>query len=682
VSLFKGSIKNKVVSGGKFSFSVLFYFFSLSIITITVFLFLSDFHNRNQFTIDLIKQKNSIAVLQTKLAETNENIIKLIYFNDKILVPTILSSTEDFQFALDEFVGIAEKHNFILDLSLYTEVDSSFYEMRELSFKIVREDSIDNKEEAIRIFKEQYLRYENIVTQFTVEALYDKIKIIDSLMKKNEKRKAFFAILFLSEIVFTLVMIFLIHRWLSSKLFQSNQKLSKLANFDDLTGLYNRRMLIDYLEHTMALSRRTKRPFGLFYFDLDGFKKINDVLGHNIGDKLLQQVADRLRHMLRESEILARIGGDEFVLLIQEVRSVDHLEIIAKKIIAVFEADFNIEKKIIHMVSSVGITFNTDTTISVKEVLQNADAAMYSAKDSGGNCFRFYSDEMNAASRIQMEMESDIERALKNNEFAVFYQPQIDPLSGTVCSAEALIRWIHPEKGFVQPNDFILIAEKSDLIIEIDQWVRKEVCRQLTLWKDNDFPLFTISVNISPREFIAREVYNDLEVLFSDYDIERHYLELEITENTLLHCGEQEDTGSDLKAIRSMGFGLSIDDFGKGYCSIGYLKQFPVDKLKIDKTFINDCVVNKRDGIIVKTIISMAKSLGMSVVAEGVETVEQLEFLIRHGCNLIQGYYYSRPLPCEEFEQYVLTSCDDQRQKKNGLKPVNLLRTYKRPRFF
>lgn len=657
--MFKRIIINKAVWDKKFSVSVLFYFFSLSIITVTVLFFLSDFHKRDLLSIDLIKQKNSLTLLQAKLAESNEKIVKLIYFNDKILVPSILSATEDFQFALDEFVSIAKKHNFITDLSLHTETDSSFTNMRELSFQIVRQDSIENKEEAIRIFRDQYLPHGNVVSQFTVEALYNKINIVDNLLNKNSERKIYFIILFLIEIVFTLVMIFIIHRWVSGKLFKANQKLSKLANFDDLTGLYNRRMLLDYLEHTVTLSRRVRIPFGLIYLDLDGFKKINDSLGHYIGDKLLQQVSDRVRRLVRESDILARMGGDEFVLLIPEVKSPDHLAIIAKKIIADLEADFNIEQKVIKMTSSVGITFNKDNTISAKEILQNADAAMYSAKDLGGNGFKFYSDKMNAASRSQAVLESDIKSALKNDEFSVFYQPKIDPLSGSVHGAEALIRWFHPEKGLVPPNDFIPTAEKSDLIIELDQWVRKEVCRQLTIWKDNSFPLFPVSVNVSAREFMMREVHKDLVVLFSEYDIDKQYLELEITENTLLNCGEQG--GTDLEAIRSMGIGLSIDDFGKGYCSLSYLKQFPVGTLKIDKTFIDNCVVSERDGIIANTIISMAKSLGMSVIAEGVETAEQKEFLIHHGCNFIQGYYYSRPLPCEEFEQYVLTSGDDQR---------------------
>ncbi|MCJ8337124.1 MAG: EAL domain-containing protein [Pseudomonadales bacterium] len=438
----------------------------------------------------------------------------------------------------------------------------------------------------------------------------------------------------------------------SVELQESNKQLYLLATYDPLTGLYNRRMLIEHVLHAISLAIRHKNRFCLLYFDLDDFKKVNDNCGHSAGDRLLVQVAERIGCLLRDSDTFARMGGDEFVVLVEGVEDSYSLTALARRIIAAFENDFWVGQQSFKVTSSIGIAIYPENGKNPEELIINSDTAMYAAKNTGRNCFKFYSESMNEQARVQLEVERDIKEALKNNEFSVYYQPKVNPIKGVVCGAEALIRWHHPKKGLISPAKFMPIAELSDLIIEIDKWVREQVCRQILSWEEKGFPRLKISVNVSGKEFMRSEVLQHLIDLFEQYAVNQNLMELEITENTLMVNQEQGNT--DYRTIRDMGVGLSIDDFGTGYCSLGYLKKYPVDTLKIDKSFIDNIINNERDAAIAKTIISMAHSLDMVVVAEGVETAGQRDFLIAHNCDLIQGYFYSAPMPIQQFDQFVI----------------------------
>ncbi|WP_432474723.1 EAL domain-containing protein [Amphritea sp. HPY] len=434
----------------------------------------------------------------------------------------------------------------------------------------------------------------------------------------------------------------------------ANKQLELLATYDPLTNLYNRRMLTEHIQHAIALAERNCYCFGLFYFDLDDFKKINDIYGHGMGDQLLVKVSERLGGLIRESDILARMGGDEFVLLAQsEVDSLSTLTALAGRIIKMFESAFYVGEQTFYVSCSIGIAIYPDGGKTPGELIQNADVAMYKAKDEGRSCYRYYSTQMSEKLIAQLDIENSIRKALKDNEFTLYYQPKVNPATKEIIGAEVLIRWVCPERGVISPAEFIPVAEQSNLIICIGKWVREQVCRQLVIWKENSFPLLNISVNVSGKEFMKGEIVKHLTELLMKYDVDQKLLNLEITENTLI---ESREKGSlDFEVIRDMDIGISIDDFGTGYCSLGYLKSYPVGTLKIDKSFIDNITENERDASIVKAIITMAHSLDMSVVAEGVETSGQNDFLLENGCDQIQGYYYSRPLPVDQFEDLVLS---------------------------
>ncbi|WDE14077.1 EAL domain-containing protein [Thalassomonas haliotis] len=444
--------------------------------------------------------------------------------------------------------------------------------------------------------------------------------------------------------------IFIKSRHSACKVEQANKQLS---DYDSLTGLYNRRMLIGHVQHAIALAKRQHQKFSLLYFDLDDFKKINDTFGHTVGDRLLQEFSQQVSEHIRETDIFARMGGDEFVLLISDTSDTSYLMQLAEKIMRIFSAGFYVEKLPVYITSSIGIAVFPESGVTPEELIKNADRAMYQAKEAGRNCYMFYSKEMNEMASAQLAMENDLRNALKNDEFTLYYQPKMNR-TGKVTGAEALIRWMHPQKGFISPAEFIPVAEKSDLIIEIGQWVREQVCQQLLIWKESSFPPIKVSVNVAAKEFTKHVVLQHLIDMFLKYDIDQHLLELEITEGTLM---SSVDNGNmDYKVIKNMNVGLSIDDFGTGYCSLGYLKSYPIDTLKIDKSFIDNVTTNECDASITKTIIAMAHSLNMKVVAEGVETRAQHNFLLENNCDQIQGYFYNRPQEVKHFEEFVLSS--------------------------
>ena len=436
------------------------------------------------------------------------------------------------------------------------------------------------------------------------------------------------------------------------------EKLFRQANFDSLTGLPNRPAFRSFLQQALARAERNKEFVGLLFIDLDRFKLINDTLGHAAGDEYLNYIANRLSGCIRSSDLLARLGGDEFTIVIAESPSYEHIKksitAVAEKLLSVIKKPISINGQDLRTNASIGVSIYPLDGENIEDLMKHADSAMYQAKAAGGGEYHFFSKELNKIVSEQLRIESEIRQAVKRDEFELFYQPQIDALTGTVLGAEALLRWNHPRGEFISPGVFIPLAEESQLIVEIDKWVLNAACAQIRAWEDAGRPSIRISVNLSARFFRQPGVIGILRSLVAQYEIEARFLELEITEGTLI-----EDIESAIEVLRELtelGFQLTIDDFGTGYSSLTYLKRLPIHKLKIDKSFVDYCNADHVDGALVRTIINVAKSLDLDCIAEGVEDKEQLEFLQKNGCTEIQGYYFSKPKPAREFAVDYLSS--------------------------
>ena len=432
----------------------------------------------------------------------------------------------------------------------------------------------------------------------------------------------------------------------------NEQRILDLAFYDPLTSLPNRRLLIDRLEQEINQAQREHTYGTLIFLDLDDFKKINDSLGHEYGDELLIQVGKRLKNNTRETDTIARIGGDEFVILIPSIHSseevlIDTATFLAEKILSAFSQPFSLKGYTHHISSSMGITsFPTDGNDAATELLRRADTAMYKAKHLGKNTFSFYENEMQVIAEENLALEHDLRTAINNNDFSLNYQPQINSFGQTV-SSEALLRWQHEQRGWVSPADFIPLAEESGLIVPIGQWVLLEACSQMQSWLTQGIELQHISVNVSPKQFRQNDFIENVQSALAQSGLLADKLMLEVTEGIVID--NIEDTIKKMDILKAMGIQFSIDDFGTGYSSLSYLKRLPIDELKIDQSFVRDITTDENDAEIVATIIAMALHLNLTVVAEGVEDIEQLEFLTNNGCETFQGYYYSRPLVASEF---------------------------------
>jgi len=430
-----------------------------------------------------------------------------------------------------------------------------------------------------------------------------------------------------------------------------SDKMSYLAQHDSLTDLPNRLLLNDRLTQAVAWAYRHRKKSAVLYLDIDRFKHINDSLGHAIGDRLLQSIARRLLACVRASDTVSRQGGDEFVILLSEVEHAKDAALIAEKIIVSLSAHHCIDEHELHVTASIGIVVCPDDGSDVETLLKNADFAMYHAKDSGRNNYQFFKSEMNASAIERQLLESDLRRAIVMQEFMLYYQPKLNLETGTITGAEALIRWRHPFRGLVLPAQFISIAEDSGLIVPIGRWVLREACRQAQAWQDAGLAPIRIAVNISPVELRARDFVESVRAILAGTGLDPRYLELELTETVLL----EDSTATDviLKEIKDMGVRLALDDFGTGYSSLSYLRRFPIDTLKIDQSFVRNLGTDTADAGIVSTVINMGKSLQLQVVAEGVETLEQLDFLKGENCWEGQGYYFSRPIKSGAFAELL-----------------------------
>jgi diguanylate cyclase (GGDEF)-like protein len=409
------------------------------------------------------------------------------------------------------------------------------------------------------------------------------------------------------------------------------------------------------LASAVASARRRKEKVALLFLDLDRFKLINDSLGHTCGDLLLQHVAERLKKLARAQDTVARLGGDEFLLILTGAKDVADAAVAAARVVKSMTAGFAIQGHSLSVSCSVGISMFPEHGADGETLIKNADAAMYSAKDSGRNNFRFFTDDMNAQVVERLTLENSLRLALDKKELFLMYQPQIDITTGKVVGLEALLRWQHPELGLVPPDRFIRIAENSGVILPIGEWVLRTACSQARKWQEEGLLDATIAVNVSAIQFRQEGFCELIRSVLDETGLSAQYLELELTESLLL--SNADVTFAVLKDLKATGLKLAIDDFGTGYSSLSYLKHFPVTKLKIDRSFIRDVAVNPDDAAIATAIISMAKSLHLKVIAEGVENEAQMTFLRTHQCDEIQGYYFSKPLTVDQVaEKMRLTS--------------------------
>ena len=431
---------------------------------------------------------------------------------------------------------------------------------------------------------------------------------------------------------------------------EAEMRVRELADFDPLTGLPNRRLLRDRSTQLLAAAERDGSEMALIFIDLDHFKRVNDSLGHSIGDELLCAVAQRLATVVRKVDTLARLGGDEFIIALPGVHASGAAEV-ACRLLDVCAPTFSVAGHDLTITPSLGISLYPVDGTDFETLLRNADAAMYKAKEAGRNAFRFYSSEMNVATLKHLLMESGLRRGLGAREFILHYQPLVHIESGVTIGVEALIRWQNPEVGLIPPDQFIHVAEDIGLINPIGDWVLREACRQVRAWQDAGLPPLVVAVNVSPLQFRQAGFVDTVANALATSGLDARFLELELTERTVMNDAEL-NLGT-LSALNGMGVELALDDFGTGYSSLAYLKRFPVGKLKIDRSFVRDLEVDPDDRAIASTILSMGRSLRLKVLAEGVETKEQYAILRGMGCELVQGYHFSRPLPPEELVAFL-----------------------------
>jgi len=431
----------------------------------------------------------------------------------------------------------------------------------------------------------------------------------------------------------------------------SEERIHFLAHYDMLTELPNRFMLFEKLAKLLAVARVEETQVAVFFVDLDRFKYINDTLGHTAGDALLQMVAERLRECSREVDIIARVGGDEFVIALAGIKDHKDTAAIARKILAVVGRPYDIHGELVHVTPSLGISFYPKDGLDTAALIKNADRAMYQAKKAGRNGYEFFREGMDAITLDQFSLENSLRGALERDELELLYQSKIDLRTGDIVGAEAQLRWNHPKLGLIMPDRFISILEESGLIGPIGEWVIATACAQNRKWQDQGLPRISVAVNLSAIQLKQKHFVERLARVIEEAGLEASLLDLEITESVIMH--NAESTITLLEELKSLGVKLSVDDFGTGYSSLSYLKRFPIDSLKIDQSFVRDLDSDTNDAAITATIIAIAKQLNLTVIAEGVETTEQLRFLHTNDCDEIQGFYFSKPLSADDFAEHL-----------------------------
>ena len=432
----------------------------------------------------------------------------------------------------------------------------------------------------------------------------------------------------------------------------AERKVKLLAYRDTLTGLPNRLLFADRLEQAVVRSERTRTSMALMLIDIDDFKLVNDSFGHDAGDKLIKAVGDLISKSLRRADTIARLGGDEFAVIIEGIDGPDDAISIADNLTTILEHNVRLDDQETYTSASIGIAVYPGDGKDARTLLKNSDTAMYRAKESGRHCFQFYKPEMSVSAMERLDLENSLKAAFENDEFLIHYQPVVDLHKNEVVGVEALLRWHHPEKGMIQPNDFVSVVEDCGLIVALGEWMINSVCKQVKLWHDAGLEKQNVSINLSPRQFKEQDLVTLFTQALAENGIEGSSLSVEVTERTLIdNIGEVEKT---LKKLREMGVRILLDDFGTGYASLAYLKEFPVDVVKIDHVFIAGIPDNQDDSAIVDAIAGLTRGLKLALHAEGVENERQLNVLKGLGCQFAQGYYWSKPLPGNEYEQFYM----------------------------
>lgn len=404
------------------------------------------------------------------------------------------------------------------------------------------------------------------------------------------------------------------------------------------------------IRQAIVKATRDNTMVGLLFFNLDRFKLINDSPNYSFEDKLLQIVAKRIKFSIRQEDILVHLGDDKFVVIVTSIKDEDCLHQVATNLLNIFHHPFKMDEHEIMVTPSIGISVFPNDGQETDELLRNADAAMYRAKESGGNQYRFYTNQLNKQSLVRLEMEADLRRAIINQEFFLQYQPQYNVSTKQLLSVEALIRWNHPKKGVVAPHNFIPLAEETGLIIPIGEWVLRTACHQNKEWQNLGYSPIRVTVNITTHQFKQPNIVKMIQTILQESGLEPHYLELELTENVIINSIESANIISELKAI---GIQIALDDFGTGYSGLNYLRKIPIDRVKIDQSFIQNIDVNRGDEVIIQAIIAMAENLNLEILAEGVETKQQLDFLQSQNCREVQGFYFSKPLSADEVKDLL-----------------------------
>jgi diguanylate cyclase (GGDEF)-like protein len=431
------------------------------------------------------------------------------------------------------------------------------------------------------------------------------------------------------------------------------EQLNYLAYYDVITGLPNRSLFQDRLKQTLVQAQRNHWTVGVLFVDLDGFKRVNDTLGHALGDKLLQRAAERLKECVRSGDSVARFGGDEFAIILSDLASPQDAALVAQKILDAFAVPFQLAGNEAYVTASIGITLYPIDSEGITALIKNADAAMYGAKAAGRNNYQFYTTEMNQNALKKMQLEARLRRAIERQEFVLHYQPKVDLISGNVSGLEALVRWQPPDSGLIPPNEFIPLLEETGLIVPVGEWVLREACRQIVAWRRLGIEPVPVAVNLSGRQFQQAGLDMTIAAILQEYAIGPRWIEIEITESSLMQ--RPDDAVAVLQNLKALGLRISIDDFGTGYSSLGYLKRFPLDALKVDRSFVRDVTIDADDASITCAILTMAHSLNLKVIAEGVETAEQLAFLRANRCDEVQGYLFSKPLPSADYGKLLAT---------------------------
>lgn len=431
---------------------------------------------------------------------------------------------------------------------------------------------------------------------------------------------------------------------------ERTEELKFQATHDGLTGLPNRVLLEDRLNQLIAESEREDKSFAVLFFDLDRFKLINDSLNHTAGDQLLKIISKRLQTKLRKSNTIARLGGDEFVLIIKDVKKTEQVIKITTDLLNIICQPVNIFEHTLTVTASIGICLFPKDGRKIEELIRNADTAMYRAKEAGGNRFHFYTADLNNETIRTLELEADLRQAITNNEFFLCYQPQLDLKTNSLVAVETLIRWQHPTKGVILPIEFIPLAEETGLIIPIGEWVLREACKQNKAWQDQGLMPIRIAINITNPQIRHYTFVESVKNILSETKLDPKYVEFELTENTIVNNANITKV---INSLKEMGICIAIDDFGTGYSSLSYLRNVPLDRLKIDRSFVQNILINHGDEVVIKAIIAMARDLNLEVLAEGVETQKQFEFLKSRKCDEIQGFYFSQPLTADELSQIL-----------------------------